>query len=58
MAWFIDYGMNRRVYIASHILDSKHKLQNVHVHAPDVWHFIRGKNFEINSSALQPYYRK
>ena len=47
-AWFIGYDMNR-VYIAGQILNSEHKLPNIHAHAPDVWHFTRDKNLEINS---------
>ena len=47
-AWFISYGM-KRVYIASQILNSEHKLPNVHAHVPDIWHFTCSKNLEINS---------
>ena len=47
-AWFISYGVYR-VYMASQILNSEHKLHNAHAHARDVWRFTRDKNLEINS---------
>ena len=48
-ASFISFGMNK-VYIASQILNSEHKMHNAHVHAPKAWRFSRGKNLEINNT--------